>query len=58
MAKRQPARRGMHSDEFTFIFWVGTVALIFGLALQPRGIIAATLFATLALCVVAIWFEG
>jgi hypothetical protein len=48
----------MQSDEFTFIFWVGTVALIFALALQPRGIIAAALFATLALCVVAIWFEG
>jgi hypothetical protein len=48
----------MQSDEFTFIFWVGTVALIFGLAMQPRGIIAAALFATLALCAVAIWFEG
>jgi hypothetical protein len=48
----------MQSGEFLFIFWVGTIALIFGLALQPRGIIAAALFATIALCAVAIWFEG
>ena len=48
----------MQPGEISFIFWVGTIALICGLALQPRGLIAAVLLASIALVAVAIWLEG
>jgi hypothetical protein len=48
----------MQPSEISFIFWVGTIALICGLALQPCGLIAAALLASIALIAAAIWLEG
>ena len=47
----------MQPGEISFIFWVGTITLICGLALQSRGIVATALFAVIDLFALAIWLE-
>ncbi|MGB3022825.1 MAG: hypothetical protein WBB50_11960 [Methyloceanibacter sp.] len=43
----------MQVDAVSFFVLIGTIALVCGLASQPRGLIAATLCTALVLVVVA-----
>ena len=48
----------MRPGALSFWFWVATIALIGGLALQPYGIVTAALFATIAAFTVLVSLEG
>lgn len=48
----------MSVDAVSFLVLIGTIALVFGLASQPRGFIAAALFTALVLIAVAFLLEG
>ena len=48
----------MQVNVVSFFVLIGTIALVCGLAAQPRGLIAAALFTTLVLVAVAFWLEA
>ena len=48
----------MRPGEISYYIVVGTIALIFGLASQPRGVVALASLTALVAFVALIWLEG